>query len=424
MNIIAKSQTAAPTALHREQHADAHSAIRVVAICGLIIFFDGYDLYSFATIVPSLLSEPSWGLTPVQVGTIGSLATLGMLLGALAAGVLADLIGRRNVVIGCTTWFSLMMIFCAIAPSPLALALFRFSAGVGLGGVIPVATALTIESVPQRRRTFYYAWVMGAHPLGGMVAAILAIFVIPELGWRSMLWVGALPLVLVVPFALRSLAESSEYAASVAATQPRRYSQVKLIFSRGYVRNTALFCIAAFAGLLLVYGLNTWMPQIMRAFGRSINSALGFMIALNLGAALGMVFCGEIADRYRANRATCIWSFGAGAAALLVLALAELPSLLGYLIAFVAGLGVIGSQGLLNALVSSHYPDWSRATALGVVLGIGRLGAVLGPFAGGVLLTAQNGAFWSLVALAGCACLACAVLALVSPLRIESTKST
>jgi MFS transporter, AAHS family, benzoate transport protein len=424
MNTIESAHTDAPISLHQGQPADTRSAMQIVAICGLIMLFDGYDLYSFATIVPSLLSESSWGLTPVQVGMIGSLATLGMLLGALAAGMLADLIGRRNVVIGCTAWFSFMMIFCATASSPEALALFRFSAGVGLGGVIPVATALTIESVPAERRTFYYAWVMGGHPLGGMVAAILAIVLIPEFGWRSMLWVGALPLVVIVPFAMKFLAESSEYAAGVAAKGARGYSQVKLVFSREYVRNTILFCIAAFAGLLLIYGLNTWIPQIMRAFGRSVNSALGFMIALNLGAVLGMVFCGEIADRYRANRATCIGAFAAGAAALLVLALAELPSLLGYLVAFVAGLGVIGSQGLLNALISSHYPSWSRATALGVTLGVGRLGAVVGPFAGGVLLTAQNGAFWSLVALAGCACLACAVLALVSPLCVVATEST
>ena len=226
-----------------------------------------------------------------------------MLLGALAAGMLADLIGRRNVVIGCTAWFSLMMILCATAASPEALALFRFSAGVGLGGVIPVATALTLESVPQQRRTFYYAWVIGGHPLGGMIAAILAIFLIPELGWRSMLWVGALPLVLIVPLALRFLPESSEYGPGVAAKRPRQYSQAKLIFSRRYARDTILFCIASFAGLLLLYGLNTWIPQIMRAFGRSTNSAFGFMIVLNLGAALGLVFCGEIADRYRANRA-------------------------------------------------------------------------------------------------------------------------
>lgn len=422
MNTIESAHADAKIALHQEQHADTRSAMRIVVICGLIIFFDGYDLYSFATIVPSLLKESSWGLTLVQVGMIGSLATLGMLLGALAAGMLADLIGRRNIVIGCTIWFSLMMIFCAISSSPEALAFFRFLAGIGLGGVIPVATALTIESVPPQRRTFYYAWVMGAHPLGGMVAAILAIILIPEWGWRSMLWVGALPLIVIVPFALRFLTESSEYAASVAAERPHRYSQVKLVFSRDYIRNTILFCIAAFAGLLLIYGLNTWIPQIMRTFGRSINSAFGFMIALNLGAALGLVFCGEIADRYQANRATCIGAFGAGAVALLILALAELPFLLGYIVAFVAGLGVIGSQGLLNALVSSYYPSSSRATALGVTLGVGRLGAVLGPLAGGVLLTAQNGAFLSLAALAGCACLACIVLALVSPVRMGVTK--
>ncbi|MFD1548063.1 MFS transporter, partial [Nonomuraea guangzhouensis] len=113
------------------------NSLPVVAICFASIVFDGYDLIVYGSVVPSLLAEPSWNLTPAQVGAIGSYALMGMLIGALVAGVITDIVGRRKIVIASVAWFSIAMILCALAPSPELLGLFRFVAGLGLGGVVP-----------------------------------------------------------------------------------------------------------------------------------------------------------------------------------------------------------------------------------------------------------------------------------------------
>jgi AAHS family benzoate transporter-like MFS transporter len=123
----------------------------VVALCFLTIVFDGYDLIVYGSAVPSLLAEPGWNMGPAQVGAIGSYALAGMLIGALGAGAITDAIGRRRIMLIGISWFSVLMVACSLAPTPGLLGLLRFLAGLGLGGVIPSAIALTVEYAPRGR---------------------------------------------------------------------------------------------------------------------------------------------------------------------------------------------------------------------------------------------------------------------------------
>lgn len=388
------------------------SPLLVVALCFLTIVFDGYDLIVYGSIVPSLIDE--WGLTPAKAGAIGSYALVGMLIGALGAGVLTDALGRRRILLVGITWFSLAMVACAVAPNPEILGLLRFVAGLGLGGVIPSAIALTVEYAPRGRRQFYNAAMFAGYSVGGVLAAVLALNLVADHGWRLLLGLGAAPLVLVLPLVWRFLPESVGYLLArgrvdEAATTATTYGLdldvvraesggsaavpaqggVRSLFGPSLVRATLLFGAASFCGLLLVYGLNTWLPQIMRQAGYPLGSALTFLLVLNLGAIAGALAASRLADRFGSKPVT-VAAFVLATACLLVLSQRVGTGLLFVAVA-VAGLGSVGTQILVNGYVAVHYPAAVRATGLGWALGVGRAGAVVGPLFGGWVLTSGIG---------------------------------
>ncbi|TDD09399.1 MFS transporter [Nonomuraea deserti] len=402
------------------------SGLPVVAICFATIVFDGYDLIVYGSVVPSLLADRSWHLTAAQVGAIGSYALIGMLIGALVTGAVTDAIGRRKIIIVSVAWFSAAMILCALAPSPELLGLFRFVAGIGLGGVVPTAIALTVEYAPRDRRNLYNALMYSGYSVGGILAAILALALIADHGWRLMFWIGAAPLVLILPLAIRYLPESAAFLlahghraeaealavrygldldavagdtgragepASDGAHTRTRTGAIALLFRRGNLAATLLFGAASFCGLLLVYGLNTWLPQIMRTAGYPLGSSLQFLLVLNIGAIAGTIAVSFLADRFGPKIVTA-GAFLAATLCLYVMSLRLDTAVLMVCVA-VAGLGSVGTQILVNGFVATHYPSASRATALGWSLGVGRLGAVLGPLLGGWLLGSGLGFQWN-----------------------------
>ncbi|WP_219539965.1 MFS transporter, partial [Nonomuraea guangzhouensis] len=204
--------------------------------------------------------------------------------------------------------------------------LFRFVAGLGLGGVVPTAIALTVEYAPAHRRNLYNALMYSGYSVGGILAALLALMLLAEHGWRPMFWIGAAPIVLVLPLALRYLPESAgfllargrraeaealasryglvldEIAEDEAARAPQeqatRTRSIAVLFRRDVLAATLLFGAASFCGLLLVYGLNTWLPQIMRQAGYPLGSSLQFLLVLNLGAIVGTIMVSFLADRF------------------------------------------------------------------------------------------------------------------------------
>ena len=180
----------------------------VLAICGITVVADGYDVVVYGAVIPSLLHEPGWGLTPAGAGLIGSFALVGMLIGATTVGTLTDTLGRRKMLIGCLIWFSVMTGLCATATSPEVFGLFRFLAGLGLGGVLPTASALVGEYSHPKTRNLVFAILFSGFPVGGIIAALTGIFVLPRYGWQTMFLLGLLPLVLVLPLAIRFLPES------------------------------------------------------------------------------------------------------------------------------------------------------------------------------------------------------------------------
>jgi AAHS family benzoate transporter-like MFS transporter len=404
----------------------------VIAICWVTIVFDGYDLIVFGAVVPALLEYKEWGLSPEEAGTIGSYALFGMLIGALIAGTITDLVGRRKIILFCITWFSLAMGLCAIAPSPELFGFCRFLAGLGLGGVVPTASAITIEYAPPARSKFLYALMFSGFSVGGILAAALAIPIVPEFGFRAMFFIGLAPLVLILPLAWKFLPESIsflvargrhaeaeelarrydvELPAEQPAAQTGKLAPVASLFRRDYVVATGTFWAICFLMLLLVYGLNTWLAQIMKEAGYPLGSSLAFLATLNLGAIVGAISAGRAADRFGSKAVTSI-GFLVGAASIAALAL-QPPQAVVYALLFIGGYGTIGTAMIVNAYVTEHYPPASRATALGWALGIGRTGAIVGPTLGGILLGAGIALEWNFFVFAFVAVLASVLCAVV-----------
>jgi AAHS family benzoate transporter-like MFS transporter len=362
------------------------AAIAAVLIGFGAIVFDGYDLIVYGSAVPTLLAHEEWSLSPAQAGAIGSYALVGALVGAIASGALTDLLGRRRLFIVSLAWFSLMMVFVALAPNPELLGLFRFLAGLGFGGIPPTAIALVMEVAPPRRRQMVNGLMLCGFPVGGILAAVLAILLLEPAGFRVLFAIGALPLVTLVPLAIWLLPESPAYARS---TRTAARGELRSLLTGRAAVTTVLFVVANFCSMLLVFGLNTWLPQLMRNAGYGLSSALLFLLMLNAGAVVGGLAGSSLADRH-GSRWVATALFGIAVVSLGLFAL-PLPAVVLYALAFVAGAGSIGTQIVVYGYVAAHYPVGSRATALGVSSGFGRLGSVTGPTLGGALISAGVG---------------------------------
>lgn len=436
--------------------ARARSARWVLALCWATIVFDGYDLISFGTVLPSLLRYRPWGLNAAEAGQIGSLALVGMLIGALVVGTLTDLVGRRRIMLFCLVWFSVAMPLTGLAPNPTVFGLLRFVTGLGLGGIVPTAIALTIEYSPAARRQLHNAVMYSGYSVGGVLAAVLALIVLPSGGFRAMFFIGAAPLILVVPLAYRLLPESVAFltargridearhyagrygielpqaAPPQAAKQVQRFDSVRALFSGTYLRASLLFWLISLIGLLLVYGLNTWLPALLQRSGYSMASSLTFLLVFNVGAVIGVIAAAALADRVGERIVICGAFIIATASLLLFLTHPSVGPLL--VLAAVAGFGA-NTQTLVNAFVGGYYPAAARATALGWALAVGRIGGIIGPTYGGLIVTAvQNGALapsWNYLAFAIPAILAVGFVLLVprsgrasSPMPIEAARET
>lgn len=412
----------------------------VIACCWFAITVDGYDLIVYGTVVPALISG-EWALTPAQAGQIGSLALAGMMIGALLAGVLTDRIGRRGLMLACVAWFSLGMALTAVSPSPEIFGLTRLASGIGLGGLMPTAIAMTLEYAKPRFRSTANAVMFSGYSIGGILASVSAMWILGTAGWRSMFWIGVLlgaALLIVIIVALPESvsflvgrgrhAEAALLAARYGIPVPEpvtgstERTGVRALLDRRFAVSTVLFWLVVACGLLLVYGLNTWLAQIMREAGYPLGTALAFLLALNAGAILGTPLLGLLADRVGSRIVVGSMFFGAAASILLLMFRFPTPVLLA--LVAVAGACTIGTQTLLTAFIGGFYPERLRAAGLGWALGIGRIGAIAGPLYGGLILSTGWGFQANFLAFALPAVLAAVLVMLIRGRRNSTTADT
>ena len=407
---IAETRTVAPVDNHR-------AAYVVVALGFGALVFEGYDLIVYGAAVPALLAYQPWALTPAKVGAIGGAALFGMFLGAPLAGWLSDRYGRRRMFIGLLSFFSVMMILVAFAPSPGLFALFRFLAGIGFGGIPPTAIAQAYEFAPDDRKVLFNSVMLSGFGIGAILAAGVSILAVGHFGFRGLFAFGALPLVTLVPLAAKLLPS----AAATIPQGPERPPEVAAVSPwRGVLQGraalaTVLFAAANFFALLLSFALNTWLPQLMRGAGYPIGSALQFLLLLDAGALIGALLGGWFADRV-GGRKVVMGMFLTSAILLACLAVPAAALVIKLLI-FLTGAVAVGNQSVLFGYMAAHYPRASRATAIGATSGIGRLGAAAGPLVGGLMVKAGATLGQNVLVFAGVA-----VLAGISILQIPSAR--
>lgn len=379
----------------------------VMALCALLLIFDGYDLFIYGVVLPVLMQE--WGLTPMQAGALGSYALFGMMFGALGFGTLADRIGRKKGIAICFALFSSATILNGFASSPTEFGIFRFIAGLGCGGLMPNAVALMNEYAPKRLRSTLVAVMFSGYSIGGMLSAGVGIYMLPRFGWESMFFAAAVPLLLlpVILYYLpesvgflarqgrqaeaRELLERVDPTAGLPADAALEVADVKgasvsvlALFKEGRTVRTLSIWVAFFCCLLMVYALSSWLPKLMAGAGYSLGSSLSFLLALNFGGMAGAIVGGWLGDRF--NLVKVMIGFFVAAAVSISLLGFKSPTPLLYGLIFIAGATTIGTQILLYACAAQFYGLSIRSTGLGWASGIGRNGAIVGPLLGGALM--------------------------------------
>jgi MFS transporter, AAHS family, 4-hydroxybenzoate transporter len=383
----------------------------VVWMCTLTVFLDGYDTQSVAFVAPSIAAD--WHLGPHQLGPIFVASLVGLLIGALGFGLLADRVGRRRMVIGCTLVFGLFTLGTALAQNVPQLLLLRFLAGLGLGGGMPNAIALTAEYCPERRRATLVMLMFTGFSLGGAASGGVAAALIPQFGWRSVWFVGGVLPLLLVPLQIWALPESIRYLMVSGAARARivellaridpratispqavlhageaeaRGVPVVQLFTGGRALGTVLLWTMFFMNLLDLFFLQNWIPVITHNAGIPVTTAVLIGTLFQVGGTLSCLVVGWPMDRFGAFR---VLPFMYGAGAILVAVLGNAGASVSALMALtgLAGFCVVGGQNAANALAAIFYPTAARSTGVGWCLGIGRIGAIIGPLVGAFLVS-------------------------------------
>lgn len=422
----------APLAM-QSPHRDRPGWINVVTIiCWFGLFSEGYDMGSLGAVLPTLMADPVWHLSAVAAGTIASAALVGMALGAYGFGALSDRIGRKRCYLTCLGLFSAASGLAALSPTPWLLGAMRFAAGVGIGGIIPVCAALTTEFAGREQVNRQFALMYSGYSLGIFASALVSYFLAAHMGWRIVIGLGAAPLFLL-PFIARTLPESlvflvrrgdegraarlaSRFAIplpTLAQAQPRQMDKpgLRALFATGRIRPTIGFWLATFFSMILVYGLNTWLPKIMRDSGYDLGPSIMFLGVFALASAGGGIVLGWLADRIGRTGAITL-AFTCGALAILLLSV-RWPLGMTYVVVAFAGLGTVAAAVMVTSYLSSYFPAALRATAVGCCVSFSRLGAVCGPLIGGMITQFGAPVAWNFYAFAMVALLTAASILIV-----------
>ncbi|GAA4712275.1 aromatic acid/H+ symport family MFS transporter [Nocardioides conyzicola] len=379
-----------------------------VALCWLAVALDGFDLVVMGAVIPTLSKSGDLGFTDASLTTASTIGLVGVGIGAALIGPVTDRVGRRRTLIACIAWFSVFTIAVAFAPDVNTFITLRLLAGFGLGACLPIALTFMSEYAPSGSNGKAVTRVMTGYHVGAVVTALLALWVIDAWGWEAMFVIGGVAGLAVLPVMWAKLPESETFLEA----REKPSATFADVVRGGYLRVSLGLWVASFMGLLLVYGLNTWLPKMMGEAGYSIKAGTTLLLLLNIGAVIGLLLAGTISDA-RGNKPTVLLWFGLAALFLALLSIKMHNELLVYAAVLLTGIFVFSAQVLVYAFVGHLYPPEIRGTALGLAAGIGRVGAIVGPSITGALVTAGIAYPWGFYVFAGAALLAVAALAVV-----------
>jgi len=386
---------------------------RVFILSALCLIIDGFDVQAMGYVAPAVFAE--LGIPRPALGSLLAAANFGVLIGSLVFSPVADKIGRRPVLIGATLFFAVMTLATAFAQTLDQLFWMRLIAGIGMGCIIPNATALVGEFSPRARRVTLMMTITVGFTAGAALGGFVAAWMIGAFGWRSVFLVGgAVPLVIAVAM-ITSLPESLQFLAVrrtnlpalakwltkldptltvdastvyVANEESKGGVPVVHLFRDGRAIVTLLLWVINFMNLLSLYTLAGWLPTVLTGIGYSTQTAVLVGTVLQVGGTIGTFGLAWLIAR--AGFVPMLTAtFAVAVLSIAVIGSPGLSTALLFVVVFVAGWCVIGSQPGVNALAATYYPTYLRSTGVGWGLGVGRVGAIVGPMIGGALIAQQ-----------------------------------
>ncbi|WP_168403326.1 MFS transporter [Erwinia amylovora] len=383
---------------------------RIIAMSFAVVAMDGMDIAMMGFIAPTLKS--AWGVTNHQLGAVISAALIGLALGAMLAGPLADRFGRRLIIIYSVCGFALCTLGTAFSQNLDQMMFLRFMTGLGLGAAMPNVGTLVAEYAPERKRAFLVTVVFCGFTFGAASGGFAASWLIPNYGWNAVLIMGGVLPLLLVPLLLRCLPESVRFmiASNAPTAQIRQIVEkmhpgiisdstvftrnelaagegaIKVVLSRRYLFGSMMLWGSYFMGLFLVYLIGSWLPSLVEDIGMTVSQAALVTAVYQAGGTLGSLFAGWMMDRFNANLALAGIYFS-GAIATVCIGYAPADTLMLSSIAFCSGFCLNGANTGMNALSANFYPTHARATGSSWMHGVGRVGAILSAFAGAQMLS-------------------------------------
>lgn len=382
----------------------------IFTLCALCMIMDGFDVQALGYVAPALTRE--WGIQPAQLGPVFGAGNLGVLIGQLSFTVLADRIGRRPVLIAGTLLFAAATLATSRAADLSELLVIRLVAGVGMGSIIPNATALVGEFSPIRVRIAWMTWLGIGFTAGAAIGGFAATWLIPAFGWRSVFYIGGtVPLLLAaamvvwLPESLRWLAlhgRRHEYVARwlrrvdpTAQTDRRTQFTVREeikagvpvahLFGDRRAAATLLLWVVNFMNLFNLFSLANWLPTVATRAGYSPSTAVLIGTTLQVGGTLSPFLLTHVILRKGFVPVLTV-TFAVAALSVALIGYPGLSLPMTMAVVFVAGATIVGAQPSLNALAGTFYPTYLRSTGVGWALGIGRAGSIVGPVMAGQFL--------------------------------------
>lgn len=387
--------------------------VAIIFMCFLLNMLDGFDVLAMAYTAPSIGEE--WGLAAHKLGAVFSAGIIGMTIGAMFLSPFADVHGRRPLIVVSVFTIGICHIATGLAESLWVLVALRFIAGLGIGILLACLTTTVAEFTPDRHRNLAVGLLQSGYPIGATLGGVLAALVIPEFGWRAVFFGGgtfALIMTVVVFFLLpesmqfllqrrprnalhkinRILSRLGESPITAlpptpdhSGQAPARASVTTLLLPEHRGRTIRLWT-AFFLSFVTLYFLQSWVPKLLVDAGLPLAKAIYAGASINLGGALGMIVLGALSNRWGLPRTISVYLvLGAVFMVLFTLVPNEIALLLS--LSFVIGFLVIGGFVGLYAVAARIYPATVRTTGVGWAIGAGRVGAVIGSYSGGVLIS-------------------------------------
>ncbi|WP_435355983.1 MFS transporter [Emticicia sp. SJ17W-69] len=352
-----------------------------IFVCFLMNMLDGMDVMVVSYAAPNISKD--WSVSPQSLGVVFSAGLLGMAIGAIFLASRADKIGRKGIILISNVLMSVSVFATAWANSVEMLTIMRVVSGIGIGGMLASTATLTSENAPQKTKDFWVSFVMAGYPIGAVLSGLVAASVIPQYGWPAIFKIAGFASFVTLPIGYFFLKESKEFLNKSAS---RERPALTALLAEKYKKATIGLWVAIFMAFATLYFLTTWIPKLASVTGLSVELAIYAGTVFNLGAFFGIISQGYLSSIFGLQKtifgyliftAFLMLIFGQFAGSVMVLVLFGL-----------IGFGIQGGFVGMYSLAARLYPTEIRATGVGGAVGIGRIGAIVGPLLGGVLIGA------------------------------------